>query len=84
MRGWVAWGWDVPTALWVLWGLFFVVLESWAVVLGHQEHTLTWHLRPFLLRHPLAWFVALGVGLWLVAHFLFPLFERSLVETVAG
>lgn len=78
--GWDAWQWDAPTVAWTLWIAWFFGWEAWAVVTGQAIHTFTWHLRPALLAHPLLWFLALGLWLWLGAHLLAPALERSITK----
>lgn len=68
--GWGVWGPDPWTWVWSLWILYFFVAESVAVVAGYYPGTLTAHLRPVLAAHPLAWFLTLGIWLWIGFHFL--------------
>lgn len=82
--GWGTWNWDAATAAWTIWLLWFVVWESWAILSGQLHHTLTWHLRPPLLSHPLLWFLALGAWLWLGVHFLAPRIESDIVRSFGG
>lgn len=84
MNTWAAWELDTPTLLWVAWIVGFVALESWAIATRQPEHTLTWHLRPLFLNHPLTWFLLAGFIAWLAVHFLAPALEQRLIEAVAG
>jgi len=85
MSTWEAWTtWDTPTILWLGWIVWFFALESWAIFTGLPQHTLTWHLRPFLLNHPLTWFMAFGLWLWLGIHFLAPSLEQWILRAVVG
>lgn len=70
MSGWQAWHWDTPTLLWTLWLAWFLVQETVALYTPLPVDTLTAHLRPALVGHPLTWFLALGLWLWLGWHFL--------------
>lgn len=81
--GWSAWGWDKFTAAWTLWLVAFVILEALALWLRPGQE-LTAHLRPVFLAHPLTWFVAFGMWMWLGVHFLAPSFESRLLSWVAG
>lgn len=81
---WTSWQWDVATAAWATWLVWFLVWESWAVMTGQLEHTFTWHLRPLLLSHPLLWFFAFGAWLWLGVHFLAPTIEVTIVRSLGG
>lgn len=67
---WAAWYWDWQTALWSAWLLWFFVLESVALWTPAPLDTATAHLRPIFQLHPLAWFLTMGVWLWLGFHFL--------------
>lgn len=83
--GWESWAkLDAPTVAWLVWIFYFLLLESWALLTVQPQHTLTWHVRPFLLAHPLAWFVALGAWLWIGAHFLAPAWEVGLLRVLRG
>lgn len=82
MNAWDAWSLDLPTRLWVVWAVGFVVLEGWAVATSQPEHTLTWHLRPVFLNHPLTWFLLAGSLAWLNVHLLAPTLERWLIDAV--
>ena len=62
--------------------LWFAVLET-ASLLWWRGEELTAHLRPLFLEHPLTWFVALGLWLWLGAHFLFPSLEVWIGDVVS-
>ena len=66
---WRAWTLDGFTWTWIVWIAVFIVVETWAILAGSQ-HTLTFHLRPIMVAHPLAWFLAAGMWLWLGYHFL--------------
>lgn len=78
---WQAWDWDVPTALWVAWMIFFAstfgVLEwltSGATPLeGWEGNMLTNHWRPLVQEVDILWFVGagayLGVAIWGFWHF---------------
>lgn len=82
MSGLDAWQLDLPTRLWAVWMVGFVLLESWAVATSQPEHTLTWHLRPVFHSHPLAWFLLAGFLCWMCLHFLAPGFEQRLLDVV--
>lgn len=85
LQPWTAWGvWDVPTVVWVGWVVQFLALESWAVVTGQPVHTFTWHLRPFFLAHPLAYFLGVGFYVWLGLHFFAPAVEQAMLDLLAG
>ncbi len=67
---WRAWNLDGPTVQWTIILLWAIALESWAVVTNQPVHTLTHHLRPAMVAHPLLWFLTAGFAGWLVFHFL--------------
>ena len=83
LAAWSAWRLDHLTVGWIVWIVFFVVWETYALV-RHPGEELTAHLRPLFLEHPLTWFLALGLWLWLGVHFLAPVLERWLVDTAGG
>lgn len=68
MKNWWAWNWDWMTASWVIWMIVFFVLET--IALKGNGQTLTQHLRPLFINHPLTWFLLFGIWLWLGYHFL--------------
>lgn len=51
---------------------FFAGWETLALMESATTHPLTAHLRPLFVNNPLTWFLALGLWLWLGAHFLLP------------
>ena len=67
--------WEAWTSLgpytwgWIVWVVWFFVLEAWAIMGTGYLGTLTAHLRPVFAEHPLAFFLALGAYLWLGFHF---------------
>lgn len=79
--GWVAWRLDAFTWLWIAWLAWFVLLESAAVATGYRG-TLTAHLRPLLLEHPLAWWLGVGAWCWAGVHLFAPSLERWLLGAV--
>lgn len=81
---WRAWEWDWPTAAFLAWFVWFLVWETWAIVSDHPEHTWTWHLRPFIVSHPLVWFLGAALWLWIGLHFLLPALERLLRWWIRG
>lgn len=84
MDAWHAWRLDPPTALWIGWIGYFAILEGWAVVSDRPVHTLTFHLRPLFIEHPLSWWLALGLWGWLGVHMLAPTLEQWIVHAVRG
>jgi hypothetical protein len=78
---------DLPTSVyrwgWVLWIVWFVVLETLAVLDPKTGDTLTEHTRPLFHHHPLLWFLAAGFVGWIAVHFLFPSVEKWLTEISA-
>jgi hypothetical protein len=74
---WQSWQLDHLTWGWILWGGFFFVWETYALV-WHPGQELTAHLRPLFVTHPLTWFLAAGLWLWLGFHFLLEPFHRWL------
>ena len=66
---WNAWALDTFTIGWIIWLAFFVIWESAGIVVG-VENTLTYHLRPLFVAHPLTWFLTVGLWAWLGFHFL--------------
>lgn len=80
---WAAWERDLWTWAWIVWIAAFVVLETWTLW-RHPGQELTAHLRPLMLSHPLTWWLALGLWLWLGVHFLAPAWERRLLDIVTG
>lgn len=81
MTGWHAWDWDLVTIQWVVLGLWFLALETYTLVWRPGQEA-TAHIRPLFLEHPLTWFLALGLWLWLGIHFLVPVAEAWLREVV--
>ncbi len=79
MNRWSAWNLDVYTWSWLVWLGAFIVLETLAII-EDRHNTLTEHLRPVLTEHPLAWFLTLGLWLWLGVHFLAPRMEWALLD----
>lgn len=67
---WTAWRLDPHTVAWSIWIVWFAVWETWAIVTPQPADTLTAHLRPIFAEHPLAWFLTLGLWLWVGFHFL--------------
>lgn len=70
MTTWQAWQADAATVAWSVWLAWFVVVETWAILTPVPMDTLTAHLRPWFAAHPLLWFLALGLWLWVGFHFL--------------
>lgn len=67
---WRAWRLDAVTWAWIVWIAYFVVLETYALLNDARHDALTAHLRPLFIEHPLTWFLAAGLWLWLGFHFL--------------
>lgn len=80
---WSVWKPTWSTIGWIAWLAFFIVWETVTLYYGEKD-ALTNHLRPVFLNHPLTWFVALGLWLWIGVHFLAPALERWLIEVVKG
>ena len=80
---WDAWRLTPLTWAWIAWIAAFIVLETYALIEGRGQE-LTQHLRPIFTFHPLAWFTALGLYLWLGAHFLFYRWEHKIIEWFVG
>ncbi|AYY11622.1 hypothetical protein EF847_01640 [Actinobacteria bacterium YIM 96077] len=69
MTSWSSWRLDHLTWGWILWILFFVVWETYTLW-KHPGQELTAHLRPLFQTQDLAYFLAVGLYLWLGWHFL--------------
>ena len=82
VSSWSAWGLDAPTWAWVAWWVWFFCWEAWAIMSGQPSHTLTFHLRPLFIEHPVTWFLAFGLWMWLGVHMLTPSLEQWLIEVV--
>ena len=80
---WSAWRLDHLTWGWIAWIAFFVVWETYTI-LWHPGEELTAHLRPVFLTHPLLWFLAFGLWVWLGVHFLWPAGERAFARAVSS
>jgi len=80
---WSVWQLDRFTVGWIVWLLFFIVWESWALSQGYRG-TLTAHLRPVFLAWPLSWWLAFGAWLWIGVHMLAPAIERGLLDLARG
>jgi len=68
------WPHRVYTIGWVIWVLWFMVLEAAAVVDRHKGDTFTEHVAWFMWhdRKPtLVFFLVAAVTVWLVWHFVF-------------
>lgn len=78
---WQSWGWDIPTAGWALWILYFVVWETWTG-LSHEGEMLTNHLRPVFLTFPVLWWTSLGLAIWAIVHLWFPAWEQGFLDVV--
>lgn len=70
MTSWSAWHLDPPTWAWIVWIAWFFLVETWALITPAPLDTLTAHLRPLFVSHPLTWYLALGLWLWIGQHFL--------------
>jgi hypothetical protein len=66
---WAAWRWDHLTLGWVAWILFFAGWEAYSLI-WFKGNELTAHLRPVFQSVDLAWFLALGLWIWVGKHFL--------------
>lgn len=55
---------------WVLWIVWFAILETWALLDRDSGDTFTEHVRPIVQATSVGWFLAAGLLLWLVWHFL--------------
>lgn len=80
---WSAWRLDHLTWGWILWVLFFVVWETYALK-WHPGEELTAHLRPLFLSAPVIWWFTLGLWLWVGIHLLAPAWEASLLRTLSS
>ena len=80
---WDVWRLDGPTWGWIAWIAAFLVLETWTI-LHRPGQELTAHLRPLFLSHPLTWWLALGLWLWVGVHLLAPRWENALLGIVRG
>lgn len=70
----------VWTWAWLGWGLYFGIVEGWALVTSKPQGTLSAHVWAFLgysggVRQPTAWtrlrrFLVLAFLAWLVVHLL--------------
>ena len=83
LADWSVWQLDRFTVGWIVWLLFFIVWESWALANGYRG-TLTAHLRPVFLSWPLSWWLAFGAWLWIGVHLLAPAAERALLDLMRG
>lgn len=83
MNVWSAWRLDFFTWAWIVWIAAFVVLETWTLLQGRGQE-LTAHLRPLFLEHPLTWWLAFGLWVWLGFHFLAPAWESRLLDMLRG
>jgi hypothetical protein len=81
---WRAWEWDIITAGWVAWIVYFAVWETISLRLNGDVHPLTAHLRPVFLSAPVIWWIFLGLWLWLGIHMLAPAWEAALLRVVRG
>jgi hypothetical protein len=80
---WDVWKLDVWTVGWLAWLTFFVIWETLSLRAGTGQE-LTAHVRPVFLSVPVAWWLFLGLWLWLGVHFLAPAWERALLHGVRG
>lgn len=63
------WDWDKYTAAWVVWILWFVFWETYAVMSATDE-TFSHHIWWLRNNGPsIIFFLILGIVLWLVYHF---------------
>ncbi len=70
VSAWAAWRLDPATWAWIVWIAWFAAWETWAIISPGPMDTATAHLRPLFAEHPLTWFLAFGLWLWLGFHFL--------------
>lgn len=80
---WAPWDWDIFTAVWTVWMVFFFVWEAVSRHFGGHE-MLTDHLRPIFLSYPVVWFIAFGIWLWLGVHLLAPTLEAWISSSTSG
>jgi predicted signal transduction protein with EAL and GGDEF domain len=66
---WDSWALDRTTILWIIWMVYFVVLETVTLLQGDKQE-LTAHLRPVFQSMDLVYFVGIGTWLWVGKHFL--------------
>jgi len=81
MGPWGAWHW--LTVAWLVWIAAFVALETYALIV-HPGYELTAHIRPVFVAHPLLWWLAAGLWVWLGWHFLAWRWELAVVEWLTG
>lgn len=85
---WKSWDWDVWTAGWFAWIVFFVVWESITGYFinrkGSDFEMLTDHLRPIFLSVPVLWWLSFGLWLWIGVHMLAPTAESYIYRLVRG
>lgn len=81
-EGWRAWGLDAGTWAVIVWLVWFIGWETWALVRGSYIDTFTAHFRPLFLSHPLTWFLGMGFWLWFGVHTFAPDLERWLIDVV--
>lgn len=74
----------VYQAGWFLWIVWFLALETLAILDDSAGDTLTERVRPWLHAHPLLWFLAAGFFAWLAIHFLAPGLEQRLAQASKG
>lgn len=79
MDAWEVWRLDHITWGWIFWIAYFAIWETYALI-WHPGSELTAHLRPVFNEHPLLWFLAFGVWIWLFFHFLAPPWEYKLLD----
>lgn len=80
---WQAWKLDGWTWAWIFWMVWFVGVETAALITG-SKNELTEHLRPIFLSQPVVWFIAVGLWVWLGVHLLAPPLEAWLARMVGG
>lgn len=66
---WESWNLDLFTWGWIIWIVYFAVLETVGIAMNKQ-HSLTDHLQPLFAMDPITWFIGMGIWLWLGYHFL--------------
>lgn len=84
MRGmWESWRLDAPTWAFIVWWVWFLGWESWALFNDSYAHTWTAHLRPAFVGHPLAWWLGIGFYAWFGVHIFAPPLEAAIYRAIA-
>lgn len=79
---WRAWTLDAPTWAFIVWWVWFIGWESWALFSGEYWDTWTAHFRPVFTEQMLVWVLGQAFLFWFWIHTFYPRLEQWIIDLI--